>query len=174
MDAPQPDVTDRVHGTHVFLAKSEGGLGTADESITFLERMHGDITVSYDPEVVEFNFAGNQFTVTDEGHRAGTIEIELYPNSNTGASVGSVDLQTMNMLNADGTYQGNVENDYRLYAFKRLSDTTPALARAFENVRWQFNEEEYPENDPSNQSLEGYIQGPNVYFDPPEFAPTTV
>lgn len=170
MQTPQPDVTDRVHGTHVFLARSDGGLGSTDETITFLERMHGDLTISYDPEVVEFNFAGNQFTVTDEGHRAGTIEVELYPNSNTATDSSAVDLETMELLNADGTYQGNVESDYRLYAFNRLSDTEPTLARAFENVRWQFNEEEAPENDPMSQSLEGYIHGPNVYFDPPAFS----
>lgn len=169
MDTPQPDVTDRVNGTHVFLALSEGDFGATDETITFLERMHGDLTISYDPEVVEYNFAGNQFQVTDEGHRAGTIEIELYPDSNTDTDGTSVDLEAMNLVNTDGTYRANVEANYRLYAFDRLSDTTPALSRAFENVRWQFNEEEFPENDPANQSLEGYIHGPNVYFDPPAF-----
>lgn len=172
--APQPDVTDRIHGTHVFLFRSEGGFGAADETLTALERLHGDLTPAFDPETIEYNFAGNKYVVTDEGHRSASIEIELYPDSNTGADTGNVDLETLGLVSADdGTYQSGQDADYRLYAYDHPADSDPVLSRAYEGVRWQLSEEEFPENDPANQSLEGFIHGPNVYFDPPPFDDST-
>lgn len=159
MEKPYPDTEDRITGAFVYLAKSEPEIGDADESATFLERLAGDLSISYDPEVAEFLFNGERSVVTSEMHQNPIIELTIYPDS------ANVDLETMGLISDDGTGDFNFEDDYRLFAFQNLEDDLPAIERAFGQVRWQLNEEEFP-NDPAEMTIEGYIHG-DVYLDPP-------
>jgi hypothetical protein len=159
MEKPRPDTQDRITGAFVFLAKSEPEIGDPEESVTFLERLAEDTTISFDPEVAEFMFNGERSVVTSEMHQNPIIETTIYPDS------ANVDLETMGLIAEDGRLDFNFEDDYRLFAFQNVEDEEPAIERAFSQVRWQLNEEEFP-NDPAEMSLEGYIHG-DVFLDPP-------